>query len=598
MKRFFIVVLFLTSFFFLININTSYTRTSGNISAVTNAPGEGSCGNTNCHGAASLNGFGSCEIIFEEDITEYAPGETYQISVSTTDGAASLYGMQMVAIEGNPGANTSPSVGDFVTPVGMQIRTQGNRNYLTHQNTNNTTGDWTFEWIAPAAGTGSVTFYLAALAANDNGSKTGDQVYFDIYSLEEQAENLCPNLIEPQISIGGSCGLALFDIELSIEGAELPEEVDEVYFYYDVDSNFNPYNLDGTLLQKEDGLYQLVNNTCDPVDYFIKAALIAHEDGTVSNGPPEDEGCVPLLEVGTITVFPNLAWTGVVNVQECSVELNASCDNFIMGLTDQPDENGTGSFLVNLEEGTNEEVSINCFVVNPDGGFCLDTLFATFSQFITCDENCLAEKGSVQDTESEFCALGGIDEAEAVVINFAGQTETDDYEQLVIVSGEMDGIIKAYNTTGLFEAMEEGQYCVHLINYKVGFGPEIPAIGASLDLLSGGEGLCYDFDVSDCFSIGVNKCGIVDGLEKIEALSFNKLAINSGHLSLEISSQHNSDYKIHLYNNSGQLVYSDKMNLFIGENLLTYELQNTSSGLYFIKIFGETNEIVKKVLMK
>jgi hypothetical protein len=46
---------------------------------------------------------------------------------------------------------------------------------------------WNFQWTAPAAGTGPVTFYVASNAANNNGSTSGDEIYTDSYTLLESS---------------------------------------------------------------------------------------------------------------------------------------------------------------------------------------------------------------------------------------------------------------------------------------------------------------------------------------------------------------------------------------------------------------------------
>ena len=48
--------------------------------------------------------------------------------------------------------------------------------YAEH-NTPSTTGQWTFEWTAPASDVGMVTFYASGLVANSNGNNQGDSVY-------------------------------------------------------------------------------------------------------------------------------------------------------------------------------------------------------------------------------------------------------------------------------------------------------------------------------------------------------------------------------------------------------------------------------------
>jgi hypothetical protein len=47
------------------------------------------------------------------------------------------------------------------------------------------TKTWSFDWTAPEAGTGTITFYGAFNAANGNGSTTGDVIYVSETSVNE-----------------------------------------------------------------------------------------------------------------------------------------------------------------------------------------------------------------------------------------------------------------------------------------------------------------------------------------------------------------------------------------------------------------------------
>ena len=52
-------------------------------------------------------------------------------------------------------------------------------------NTGSGARSWSFNWTAPAAGTGVVTFYGSLLAANNNGSESGDLTYITSTSVFE-----------------------------------------------------------------------------------------------------------------------------------------------------------------------------------------------------------------------------------------------------------------------------------------------------------------------------------------------------------------------------------------------------------------------------
>ena len=73
---------------------------------------------------------------------------------------------------------------------------------------------WVANWTAPTSGTGSVTFYVAAMAANGNGNNRGEKMYIDTISISENISasiadienwniNLYPNPTTQTISIDG-----------------------------------------------------------------------------------------------------------------------------------------------------------------------------------------------------------------------------------------------------------------------------------------------------------------------------------------------------------------------------------------------------------
>ena len=133
-------------------------------------PFDRTCARSGCH-----TGSGSAEgsILLEGIPGEVEPGKTYPFKVilQADSGSPQRGGMQLVATdeEGNDRGQIS-SPGSSSTVSSFQ-----NRTYFEHQPAKSFSGDrveYDAEWTAPASG--SSTFYISALFANGNGSRTGD----------------------------------------------------------------------------------------------------------------------------------------------------------------------------------------------------------------------------------------------------------------------------------------------------------------------------------------------------------------------------------------------------------------------------------------
>ena len=151
----------------------------------TGAPGENNCTTSSCHDTYAVNsGTGSTAINFENGITSYVPGKTYSISVEVSQASLMRFGFQMVALKNSDNANTgifSPA------DVSKNQVTKGfgnlsNRKYITYTYESTLAqipgkGSWAFNWTAPSTNEGAITFYLAGLAADNNGNDYGDYCY-------------------------------------------------------------------------------------------------------------------------------------------------------------------------------------------------------------------------------------------------------------------------------------------------------------------------------------------------------------------------------------------------------------------------------------
>lgn len=135
---------------------------SGAPAAYTGSPGDGAnC--TNCHGGNATTTAGL--ITSNIPASGYVAGQTYQITATNTLTGSGAYGFEV-----SPQNAVGAQLGTLVAGTGSKLVSGGTK-YVTHNASNSTTKTWTFSWIAPAAGTGPVTFY-GAMARNFPGFVT------------------------------------------------------------------------------------------------------------------------------------------------------------------------------------------------------------------------------------------------------------------------------------------------------------------------------------------------------------------------------------------------------------------------------------------
>ncbi len=124
---------------------------TGAPAAKTGSPGDGAnC--TECHGGTATTTPG--QITSNIPAGGYVPGITYQITATNPLTNAGKMGFEV-----SPQNAAGAQKGTLVAGSGSQL--VGGTKYVTHTNANTTNNTWTFSWIAPAAGSGAVTFYGA-----------------------------------------------------------------------------------------------------------------------------------------------------------------------------------------------------------------------------------------------------------------------------------------------------------------------------------------------------------------------------------------------------------------------------------------------------
>ncbi|MFM7911161.1 MAG: choice-of-anchor V domain-containing protein, partial [Bacteroidota bacterium] len=140
------------------------------------APGEANC--TSCHGGLAVNsGPATRTLTFNGSAaSSYVPGQTYNLSLTVTRATRNKYGFQLKVEDGQGG-----DAGTLISTTNRTWLQQGYLNQSGSGNTSTSSGTitWNFQWTAPAAGTGPVTFYFSSNAANNNGSTSGDEIYTD-----------------------------------------------------------------------------------------------------------------------------------------------------------------------------------------------------------------------------------------------------------------------------------------------------------------------------------------------------------------------------------------------------------------------------------
>jgi hypothetical protein len=119
-------------------------------------------------------------------VTGYIPGQTYSVTATISDATSVKFGFEISPQRTN-GALTGTMILTETTRTKFVFGT-GNK-YITHQTAGTSapghTATWTFNWTAPAAGTGSFTFYGAFNISNSNGFASGDRVVLSTLPITE-----------------------------------------------------------------------------------------------------------------------------------------------------------------------------------------------------------------------------------------------------------------------------------------------------------------------------------------------------------------------------------------------------------------------------
>ena len=130
------------------------------------------CATSGCHsGTAVFTDTSVAKITSNIPSTGYVAGATYTFTATINKPGNVRFGFQ---------ASPQDSVGNY---KGTMIVTNTSKTkitgtkYITHTQSGNSQSSWSWNWVAPALGSGQVKMSGALMAANNNGATSGDSVY-------------------------------------------------------------------------------------------------------------------------------------------------------------------------------------------------------------------------------------------------------------------------------------------------------------------------------------------------------------------------------------------------------------------------------------
>jgi hypothetical protein len=196
---------------FVVSSGSVFAYSFGPPDEKTDAPNESTCAEAGCHTGNDLNvSDGSLMLTVPET---YIPNEVYTIVVNLSREGQSRWGFEMTALDAD-GASAGTFAAD--TAGNTQLSEESSKQYIKHTSAGTAQGtedahSWEFEWTAPDADIGPITFYAAGNAANGDGSPAGDY----IHTAQEESTPPIPVVAGVSLEVVGETALSTTD---AVEG--------------------------------------------------------------------------------------------------------------------------------------------------------------------------------------------------------------------------------------------------------------------------------------------------------------------------------------------------------------------------------------------
>lgn len=181
----YLIVLAIPAIFLLLTSETMLP--TGSPGGRTGSPGDNGANCTDCHSGTPQ----SATDWISSNISDlgYQSGETYSFTAMVEHPGSSRFGFELTAED-----NDGNKVGDFQILYPLQTQLVNDDGAITHTATGNTGSnnmkEWSFDWVAPDATTGEITFYAAFNATNADGTTSGDVVYLTSYTVNPDITGL------------------------------------------------------------------------------------------------------------------------------------------------------------------------------------------------------------------------------------------------------------------------------------------------------------------------------------------------------------------------------------------------------------------------
>ncbi len=162
--------------------NKADSHTNGAATAHTGSPGDGGATCNNCH-AGPTPATEAGLITSTIPVSGYTAGQTYTITATVARQDHTKFGFEI-----SPQDLTGNLLGTLILTNTTEMQLIGTGKYITHQSAGVTgvnSRTWTFDWTAPAAGTGDVTFYGAFNITNALNNSSGDTIVLSTLTVNE-----------------------------------------------------------------------------------------------------------------------------------------------------------------------------------------------------------------------------------------------------------------------------------------------------------------------------------------------------------------------------------------------------------------------------
>ncbi|MBI1287385.1 MAG: T9SS type A sorting domain-containing protein [Flavobacteriales bacterium] len=187
-------ILLMTGMVYDYSFRSAHTNPNAAPAGNTGSPGDGgnTCARSGCHsgGPAATN---QTVTLTGIPTTGYVAEQTYNMTITMSNGG-SIFGFSL-----SPQTQQGALVGTLTASMSGTTLNGGSK-YLTQLITgtfgSGGTKTYTFDWTAPQAGTGDVTFYGSFNFANGNGSSSGDVILPQTFTFSESSVGISEAQLE------------------------------------------------------------------------------------------------------------------------------------------------------------------------------------------------------------------------------------------------------------------------------------------------------------------------------------------------------------------------------------------------------------------